>query len=904
VSDRGGHGTGRGGARRLFRLGSVRRDVDEELAHHFEATIAELLGRGYGRREAEEEARRRFGNEGEYRRELEGIDRTMATRRRRAEWLASRRDDLRYAGRSLRRSPLFAAAVILTMALGIGANATTFGIVDRLLFRPPDGIRDPGRITRLLVERHIAWANRDVTTGALTFPDVGDFERVTALAAVAAYAAETVTVGRGEGAHQARALLVSGGYFRLLGARPAAGRFLGPDDDRRAAPGAAVVARAYADRRFGGPEAALGRPLDLGTSRYTIVGVAPRGFTGADLEPADMWLPLTPAGLDLSGDLWVENRNFWWLEVLGRLAPGATRQQAAEEATLLHRRGRSELIDAGEYDPRARVLAASLLAARGPLASDESRVARWLAGVSLLVLLIACANVANLMLGRGLRRGRETGIRLALGISRRRLVGQVLLESLLLALLGGAAALLLAWGAGGILRRLLLPGIEWGRAAGGLRLVGFVGAATLLTGLAAGLVPALQSGRRGPLWLIGSRSRTATGSASGLRATLVGIQAGLSLLLLVGAGLFLRSLDRVRSLDLGLDPEDVVVVRPLIETGALDVDQRRELILEIGRRLGALPGVGATSASFATPFYSSIGHAVWRRDRDSVPTHPQGGPYIHVVEPGYFEVLGLRIVRGRGLTDADDHTAPPVVVVNRTMAEYVWPGEEAVGECLRIGGRDEPCATVVGVVEDGRRQSLTESPSIQYYVPVAQGTVTVVPEAILLKLTTGFEGVAAAARRTVVETNPAVRFVQLQPLSDLIEPQARSWKLGASMFSAFGGLALVVAAVGLYSVLAFGVARRRREIGVRAALGARPGRLVRQVVREGLSVSAVGMAVGLVAALAAAPALQPLLFGVRARDPWTLGAVTLLLGLVALAASGVPAIRASRVDPAEVLRAE
>ncbi|MGH7480806.1 MAG: ABC transporter permease, partial [Longimicrobiales bacterium] len=426
------------GVRRVLRIPDVERDLDEELAFHFERTVEELMEDGLSESEAREEARRRFGDERFYRRELWKMDRATAARLRWAGRWEVVTDSVRFALRRMRRAPGFTAVVMLTFALGIGANATMFGILDRLLLSPPAHVADAGGVKRLMVERYVPFTGTREIQDHFSYPDYVDFTRARSFSAVAAHGERRLTVGQGRDALRVDASLVSGDYFSLLGVRPALGRFFSADEARVGGAGVVVLSDAFWQRQFGGERAVLGEVLDFGYGPYVIIGVAPRGFTGEDLDRVDVWLPLAPTTARMRGDTdWIDRRTWYWLRVVGRLAPGAVPSTAEAEATTLHRLGRAEAIEAGDYDAKVEVLAAPLIHARGPLASEESAVATWLAGVSAIVLLIVCANVANLLLARAVGQRRETGVRLALGSSRRRILGQALTESLLLAVVGG-----------------------------------------------------------------------------------------------------------------------------------------------------------------------------------------------------------------------------------------------------------------------------------------------------------------------------------------------------------------------------------------------------------------------------------------------------------------------------------
>ncbi|MGH7482417.1 MAG: FtsX-like permease family protein, partial [Longimicrobiales bacterium] len=648
----------------------------------------------------------------------------------------------------------------------------------------------------------------------------------------------------------------------------------------------------------------LGEVLDFGYEPYVIIGVAPRGFTGEDLDRVDVWLPLAPMTARMRGDIdWIDRRTWYWLRVVGRLAPGAVPSTAEAEATTLHRQGRAEAIEAGDYDAKAEVLAAPLIHARGPLASEESAVATWLAGVSAIVLLIVCANVANLLLARAVGQRRETGVRLALGSSRRRILGQALTESLLLAVVGGAAALLLTRWGGDVVRGVLLPDVSWEDTGLGLRVAGVVAALALLTGIVSGVIPAFQTSRSDFMDTL----KSTAASHSRTRSVLTVVQTAMSVVLLIGAGLFVRSLHEVEDLDLGFDPEGVLLVETEFERGTPDERLSRFFRLAT-ERLDGVPGVAHASAALSVPFWSINATSLRAPGVDSIPMLPTGSPAIHVVDHDHFLVMDLQILRVRGLRSSDTDAAASVVVVNETMARVVWQGKDAIGECLIIGGDEgepePPCATVVGVVENTRNFDLVEEESMHYYVPLAQAAAEYTPEAILVRTRGVGQDVIPVLRSELMALDPALRFAEIVPLQDQIDPRARSWKLGAALFAAFGVLALVVAAIGLYSVLAFSVAQRTFELGVRSALGATRERLVGLILGQALRLTAIGIALGLAIALFAGPTIEPLLFDVSPRDPLILTSVAILLGLVALVAGCVPAWRATKVVPSMALKAE
>jgi predicted permease len=827
-------------------------------------------------------------------------------------------DGLASAVRSIRRHPGFAAGIILTLGLGVGANAAMFGILDRLLLRPPAHVRDHERVMRVMVVRMFGTS---VGRGSgITFPDYQDFTRHSGFTAVAGfYGPYEQTAGRGADARRIRVSQASASFFPLLGVAPHIGRFYDATEDRMGGPPVVVLGYEYWRRELGGDEAALGRTLPIGREDYTIVGVAPPGFTGVNLSPVDVWLPLEISGGHMAGTEWRDSRGIYWLQAVARLAPGAAVEAAAAGATALHRAGRREQIDAGNYPADASIELDPLIRARGPQAPASVRVARWLGAVSLSVLLIVCANVANLLLASGTRRRREVAVRLALGVSRARLVGQMVLESVVLALAGGGVALLIAVGGGRFIRVVLLPDVAFADGALGARVVVFTMLVAGLAGVAAGLGPAIQGTRD---TLAGDLAAGGRGSTrrSRTRALLTILQASLSVVLLVGAGLFVRSVANVRALDLGLDVDRLVMASLEFETALvpgsrveLNADpsaagERNELFATAMRRVASLPGVESVAAT-DSPFESLLANILVVPGLDSIPRLPGGGPYFQDVTHSYMATVGLRVLRGRDLAETDDAGAPGVALVSETMARTLWPDVDPIGRTFSMGGtgrqpEQNPPLTVVGVVEDASRGELREDPYMVYYLPHAQRPTRLLRGFYLRTEPGRTAEVAAAAAPLLRSLDPRIRFADVQPLREILDPQARSWTLGATMFTIFGVLALIVAAVGLYSVLAFDVAQRTRELGIRTALGAAKGRLLVTVLREGFALAGLGVALGLAIAVAVAPYARDLLFEVSPRDPVVLAVVAIALVATGVLASLLPALRATRVDPVVALRAD
>ncbi|MBR9990248.1 MAG: ABC transporter permease [Gemmatimonadetes bacterium] len=894
--------------KRVLRLGAAREGVDEELAYHFDRTVEDLMSSGMTCQDAESEAARRFGDIKDYRSRLQAIDRGVETKRRWAERWDATRQAVQFAARSLSRSPGLSLGVIIAFALGIGANLTMYGVVERLLLRPPEHIVDADAVKRIYLSEYVPFLGDRFTGATLSYPDYRQLRTVTAFEDVAAWAPREVTVGSGLSAVEQRAVYVSGNFFGMLGVQPAHGRFFGEAEDRVGGPARAVLSWTAWQRDFGGGADVIGRTIDFGFGPYEIIGVAPEGFTGVDLAPVDVWLPFHVVGGQMRGSDWMESHGTQFFMTIARLRPDVTEAAAVAEATTAWIAGREGTDFASpEADPA--VLLTSVLSARGPDAPPESAVARLLLVVAAIVLLIAALNVANLLLARSLTQRREIAVRLALGISRRRLMGQILLEGMLLAVAGGAAALLVSMWATEVMGGILLPEVQW---SGGMnvRIVVLALALSVVVGLAAALIPAVQASR-GTLsdTLRQAGAGGVTRGAARFRASVALVQTALSVLLLVGAGLFVRSLDRVRNVDMGFDARNLVYAVP--QTGAESISQddihtAAARGLELLRRI---PGVQHAGVTHSMPFHSFRTTRLRAEGVDSIPIPTSGGPYMYEVSPGFLEAMNLDVVAGRTITDRDAGASQPIVLINQSMADALWPEASPLGRCLYIGmGPDRSpqtrCSEIVGVVEDSRRQEMAAVTTLQYYVPLAQQQANGHPRVFVIRTSDESPATLQGIRRTILETDPRIRYVEAEPMMSRIDPGIRSWRLGAAVFSVFGLLALVVASIGLYSVLAFDVAQRTREIGVRSALGASTRSLLGLVVAQSLRITAMGVAAGAVIALLLAGRVEPLLFETAPRDPLTFAAVILILHLVAVAASSLPAWRASRVDPNVALRSD
>jgi putative ABC transport system permease protein len=890
--------------RRWLKLESPRRDViadiDDELRFHFAMREEELRSSGFAGDDAHREAVRRFGDVERVREGLTMIDRERIGQAHRTAAVGALWQDGRYALRGLRKTPGFTLGVVLTFAIGIGANATMFEIVDRLLLRPPAYLRDPSLTGRIYTHRPRDDGSERIDRNLQYRRYLDLTETTRTLAGAAAFYDDERIVGLGTDARTLHVSLVSGSFWGMFDARPALGRFFTVDEDRPPN-GTTVTVLGYEHWRtaYGSDPHVLGKPVRIGARDFTVIGVAPPGFTGTAMWKVAAFIPLSAGVPEWGADAWHMGYNLSWLEILGRRRPDATIAQVNAELTRLYRTSlETERLPARTI-ALSRAQLAPVLADRGPEEGDSAKVATWLAGVALAVLLIACANVANLLLARSLRRRREIAVRRALGVSRGRLLTQLLTESTLLAIFGAIAGLALARFGGGMLRSTLLPDVDWSLTPlFDARILGFAALATVLTGLLAGLAPAAHAVRDDVNSALKAGGREGSRQRTHLRGALLVAQAALSVLLLVGAGLFVRSLRNVHAVNLGYDADKVLLASLDMRGTTLPPPERTALRQRLLERARQLPGVSHASTTASIPFWQTITEDVFLPGRDSV---PRGDYVLNAVRGDYFAAMGTRIVQGRATTDADRATSPLVAVVSQSMAKLLWPGRSALGQCVKIGADTAPCREVVGVAQDIVFGDMRSDTKLLVYTSAEQyragGT-------LVLRSESGARFIAETARRELQQLAPGAAFINVRTLDSNLAPLIRPWQLGATMFTIFGMLALVVAAIGLYGVIAYNVTQRSHEMGLRLALGAGASDVVRLILGDGLRVAAIGIALGIGGALLAGKYIAPLLFEVSPRDVTVLSTVAVTLAVVATAASLIPAWRASRVDPNIALRTE
>jgi putative ABC transport system permease protein len=805
-------------------------------------------------------------------------------------------NDFTYALRSLSRSPVFALGAIATLALGIGVNSTIFTLANGALFRAMPGIAAPSELAWVSG----LWRDRG-QPGGMSYLEYVDYrDRSTELFSnLLAFGPASFSLGSGGEPRRIRGHLVSGSYFSTLGAVPVAGRLLQASDDQPGAAPAAVVSYRLWHERFGAADI-VEHPIVINGHQVTVVGVASDGFMGPELgQAADIWLPIAILPVINTAQAgWIEERGTLWLRVMGRLRGGTTMQQA--QAALTGVAGALEQAYPDTNKNRTAVVSSAATGVRPSERSELLPIAALLLTVTGLVLLIACANVANLLLARGAGRSLEISIRAAVGASRWRLVRQLLTESLVLAGAGGAAGLLLSfWASDLLVARLPELDFRGLHSSADVRVLLFTAILASTSICAFGLVPALTSTRSA----LQPRLRE-TASAGGGRSRLQGIfvvmQLALSLVLLLAAGLSLRALQKAGAIDLGFNPRQVVTASYDLTLQNYPVERRDAFRRDLLARIDSLPAVRSATIADLPPLSGTMYSTVVTSTRDGGDT-VEGRAFIGSVGSRYFSTLDIPLVRGRAIGNEDRRGAPGTAVVNETLARQLWPGSDALGRILRV---DEGYAVqVIGVARDAKYDDATEDPRPFLYLSLAQHA-QLDRETVIVRIT----GAAALAtpliQAQIRALDPALPVFDVRPFETVLRDRADKQRAISALFAGFGLLALLLASLGLYGVMAYAVTRRTREIGVRLALGATPAQLTRLITSDALRLALTGVAVGAVLALPLASVLGALIFGVQVGDLATFAGTCGLLVAVAMIAALLPARRATRVDPLTALRAE
>lgn len=885
--------------RRSFRFprrtpSQVAADVEEELAFHLDRVAEELMAGGWPREEARVEARRRFGDLEKTRVVCRALDASKERQMKWMEGLGELGQDLRFAGRQLWKSPGFTLVAVLTLALGIGATTAIFSIVYGVLLRPLP-FEAPERLVRPFFvdpsgERH----------GAFSPPNFLDFKAASrALADVTSIENGTLNLsGDGSEPERLQAALVGANFFKVLGLHPLKGRTFAPGEDRPGAPRVAVVSEKLWERRFGRDAGLVGRSLTLNGQPYTVVGILRRG---AQLPSAgDVWVPKVFSPQEL------KQRGAVYFAAIGRLAPGVTLRKARAEAEVIGRRLSTQYPEANASYFKAM----SIESLEERMLGDTRKPLLILLGAVGFVLLIACVNVANLLLVRAAAREGEIVIRAALGAGRGRIVRQLLTESLVLALVGGAAGAALAiW----ITKMLVtlgprgIPRLDQARVDGVALL--FALGISLLAGALFGLAPALQTSRTDLSGVIregtrGSKGRTGTRA----RGLLVIVEMALAVVLLAGAGLLIRSFARLQNVDSGFQTEHVLTFNLQLPEGKYsDGSKLRAFTTALVERLEHLPGATAAGVTAyglpltAEDFTLSFSVA----GRPPAPPGKEEALRVATATPDYFRILGIRLVRGRELSPQDRDGGQQVVVINEAAARRFFPGEAPLGQRIDLGWKVDGVArggVVVGIVAGFKQDALEKEIEPQVFLPYDQAPLESL--SVVLRSSGAPEALASAVRPTVCSLDPDLPVYGLQPLAGLIATSTSQSRFYMLLLGGFAAIALVLAAVGIYGVIAYAARQRTQEIGIRMALGASRDRVLRMVVGQGMVLVLIGGAVGLLGAFAATRGMRSLLFEVSASDPATYAGVALVLMAVAALAAYLPARRAARTEPNLALRGE
>lgn len=868
------------------------REVEREIRFHLDREAMHKRSVGLEEQEAEDAARRQFGNVTYVREEV----RRMTG----LGWLDRLRQNVSYAVRGLKQSPGFTIAVVVTLGLGLGVNAAMFTFLDRVFVKTPAGVANPSEVKRLytglvrkdepngrLYSSHVWYAQvREIRRAVDSTTRIGLFWEES----------DSVPVTVGDMTVAAQFAPVNADYFRALGVRPQLGRIFDANEDliSTRAP-VAVISDAMWRRVFKGDPHVIGSTFRIKYDRITVIGVAPKDFTGIDLSRCDFWVPLNNIGV-AGGSI---GRVPWYDTYQGGFNAVMRFPDAGSESRFLDVASRVAAGTKVAYfgDSTAELRTGPIHASLGPRKGEkEAEIAIRLGGVAFIILVITLANVSNLLLVRTTRRAREISIRRALGVSRARLFEQLVTESVLLAAIGGIVSVVLSVWAGAALRALLLPRVRWASGVLDGRLMGFALAAALLTGIIVGLVPAIHAWRPDLVSSLRAAGKGGSYRRSHLRNALLVVQAALSVVLLVGSGLFLRSLRNVQAIDLGFDYSATHVVTIFADTGSLEKESV-EMMPALLQRAALIPGVEGVAAGYGGPMMGRSFGALILPGHDSLPiVFGRRGASRKPVTPGYFRTVGQRIVQGRDFQPGD----APSIIVEEAMAKGYWPSQSPLGKCLILGKASDPCLPVIGVVANTHSYDIVnDEPVATFYTNIGE-----TPSLILRFAPDRLNELAPLISAEVKRLMPRAVWVRTWSLERYFENDFRPWRLGATLFTAMGVLALIVAAVGVYSVIAYATGQRTNEMGIRVALGARMADITALVIGDGLRTVLIGIVFGVALAAGAGKLVASLLYGISPRDPVIILSSALILAVIGIAACVIPAIRAARVDPVSALRAD
>jgi predicted permease len=883
--------------RNLFRTNKLDGEIDEEVDFHLESRVRDNMRAGMPAPEARRDAARRFGSR---MRSVEGVREANIL-----VWLDTVRQDVRYAFRTLLKNPGFATVAVVSLALGIGANTAIFSLIDAVLLRWLP-VHDPQGLTQLIVQRPAA-----EPLESFSFPLVralADHREI--FASLCGFSGYRFAVRQGDLVESTSGASVSGAYYTTLGLQPAAGRLLMESDDHSGAVPVAVISDGYWQRKFGRSPEAVGRQIVIERTPVAIVGVSRAGFNGANVgETADITLTLSVLPQIRPDREYELDAGARWLRILARLQPGISRERANARLAVIWRSLGDLAIPAGmPADARRRMEQSTLEATPGgtgwtDLRRQFRRPLLVLMAVVGLLLLIACANVANLLLARAAARQREIAVRLAIGASRARIVRQLITEGLLLSLFGALGGVVLAWAGSRVLVNLLSSGQIRGIVLDvepDWLVLAFTAATACATGILFGLAPAFRGTAAGPAGALRERIAIAR---SRLAPLLVTAQVSLALLLLIAGGLFMRTLWNLHRVDAGFRGNGVLVANA--DGGR---EGHRGAILAtfyegLQQKIERLSGMQSVSYSLITPL---AGGGISQDISINGRPVSQEQTHFNWVSRRYFETMGTPLVIGREFTVRDTTSSPRVAIVNRAFARRYLPAGSELVQRLTVGSRQAVEFEIVGVVTDSIYETLREAAPPTVYCPVSQraGVLTAAFGVVFEAHATGSLAQAAETLRATLQPALPGSPVEVHALNEQVERALVRERLMASLASCFGVLGLVLAAIGLYGLLTYTVARRTNEIGIRLALGAMRREVLWMVIRHVMVLLGMGIAMGIPVAWGASRLVSSMLFGVKGTDPWTIGAATATLTAAGLVAGFLPAWKASRVDPMVALRHE
>jgi len=893
--------------RSLFRRKTVESEMDEELRFHFEKQVEKLVRSGIVPAEARRRARLEFG----------GIDQVKEEYReaRGISFLETLVQDIRYGLRILGRTPVITFVAILSLALGIGANTAIFSLIDTVMLRMLP-VQKPEELIQVLRKSPRAGSE---PTSSFTNPlweQVRDHQDI--FSGAFAWEDTHFDLSKGGAVHLANGLFVSGDYFKTLGVRPVAGRLMNAADDQRGCQGVAVLGYGFWQEQFEAAESAIGSTISLDHHIFQIVGVTAPGFYGVDIgQKFDVAIPICSAALFDGKSSRLEHRSWWWLNIIGRAKPGMSEEQLKARLDVI-----APQIFGGavpqDWNPEEQkdFLKRTLLAV--PASTGTSGLRRQfgeplniLMSVVGLVLFIACANIASLMLARAAARNKEIAVRKALGASRGRLIRQLLTECILLSSAGAALGILFARWGNALLVRYISTGsnqVFLDLSLDGRVLV-FTAVIAVLTGTLFGVLPALRSTRVSLSSAM--KGSQAEESEHGARFRpgkwIVASQVALSLVLLVTAGLFLRSFVKLITLDIGFDRDNVLLVSANLKTAKVPPDRYLATFEDLEKRLRSLPGVVSAGRSIMTPISGFEWNNNVHVDSPDAPTGDEALVDFNFVSPGYFQTLRTPILAGRGFDGRDTKTAPQVAIINQTMVQKFFHGANPTGKYFKLDppkpGEPATVIQVVGVIKDSKYESLRENAPPTAFFPITQIPEMDESATFELRSLTPPAGLIPAVQESAAAVNKEIP-LQFRTLAKQVDDSLVQERLLATLSGFFGGLALLLAMIGLYGALSYAVTMRRTEFGVRMALGALPGSILRIVMKDVAVVLSAGLLSGAAISFVAVRLLEKLLFGLAARDPLTIATAMVVLSAVALLAAYLPARRAMRVDPMVALRYE